>query len=81
MTSLQQNPILAKFNMGFFMPDITMCKGDSCPLKKKCFRNQAIPGKMQSYFMKAPYPDGACKFFSEIDEDQLLNNNANKPIE
>jgi hypothetical protein len=38
------------------MPDITMCKGDRCPLRDKCFRFTAIPGKhMQAYFTEIPF--------------------------
>lgn len=38
------------------MPDITMCHGDSCPIKKECYRHEAIPSEYrQSYFVLAPY--------------------------
>jgi hypothetical protein len=38
------------------MPDITMCKGDDCPLKDKCYRFLASPSEYaQSYFVDAPY--------------------------
>ncbi len=31
------------------MPDISMCKNDTCPLKKSCYRFMATPGMRQSY--------------------------------
>jgi len=37
------------------MPDITMCKGDNCPLKDQCFRYTAKPSEYQSYLPKEPY--------------------------
>jgi len=38
------------------MPDITMCQGLDCPLKKKCHRFTATPTpERQSYFIKPPY--------------------------
>lgn len=38
------------------MPDITMCSGDGCPIRKMCYRFTAIPNNMyQSFFTRAPY--------------------------
>ena len=38
------------------MPDITMCKGGDCPLKEKCYRNQAPSSSFwQAYFVMIPY--------------------------
>ena len=34
--------------------DITMCKGEGCPVKEKCKRFIAEPGMMQSYFVGIP---------------------------
>lgn len=34
--------------------DITMCKGDGCPVKERCKRFNAEPGMMQSYFVDTP---------------------------
>jgi hypothetical protein len=44
------------------MPDITMCNGDKCPMRKDCFRFTAMPsGGRQSFFLESPvriYPTG-----------------------
>ena len=40
------------------MPDITMCKGDGCNRKLRCYRYQAIPDYRQSYFFKTPIEKG-----------------------
>lgn len=38
------------------MPDISMCTGDDCPIKEKCYRFTAIPSEYrQSYFLLPPY--------------------------
>ena len=42
------------------MPDITMCNGDGCPLKRMCFRHNAKPSQRQSYFMESPYDGEKC---------------------
>jgi hypothetical protein len=37
------------------MADITMCNPTDCPIKDKCYRFTAIPGRMQQvYFVDAP---------------------------
>lgn len=39
-----------------FGNDITMCLGDGCPLKNKCYRHTAKPDEYwQSYFVTPPY--------------------------
>jgi hypothetical protein len=49
------------------MPDISMCKGGSCPMANKCYRFTATPSHWQSYLSTPPVePDGTCKFFMEI---------------
>lgn len=49
------------------MPDISMCTGEGCPLKNKCFRHKAVENEYrQSYFMVVPYKDGQCDEFWEI---------------
>ena len=36
--------------------DITMCRGDKCPRKDKCYRYTAKPSDMlQTYFVTPPY--------------------------
>lgn len=38
------------------MPDITMCKGGKCPLRKTCYRfNAPLSAFRQSYFVTPPY--------------------------
>ena len=38
------------------MPDITMCKGENCPMKETCYRYKATPNEhRQSYFIKPPF--------------------------
>jgi len=36
------------------MSDITMCKGEGCPVADTCKRFNATPGMMQSYFTETP---------------------------
>ena len=45
------------------MPDITMCKGENCPLKQTCYRYNAKPSDYQSYFMEPPVDNGKCEYF------------------
>lgn len=50
------------------MPDITMCKGKDCWQKYSCYRFNAKPDSMQSYFLNAPVDkDGNCKYYSKDD--------------
>ena len=37
------------------MPDITMCKGEGCPLADACYRYTAEPDLYQGYFIKEPW--------------------------
>lgn len=38
------------------MADITMCTGENCPIKKKCYRFTAPVSEFrQSYFFKPPF--------------------------
>ena len=38
------------------MPDITMCKGEDCPVKEYCYRYTAVPTpQWQSYFVEPPF--------------------------
>ena len=36
------------------MPDITMCEGNDCPHKEKCYRFMATPNIYQTYFAEPP---------------------------
>ncbi len=46
------------------MPDITMCRGQGCPVKNRCKRHTSKPDEhYQAYFAESPYKDGECKYF------------------
>lgn len=50
------NKAMKWFREEKIMPDITMCRGGDCPLKKKCYRFLVPPTPFwQSYFSKIPY--------------------------
>jgi hypothetical protein len=53
------------------MPDITMCRGNDCPLKHDCHRYKAKPDKMwQAYFTNIPFEKdkGKCDKYWPIDK-------------
>lgn len=54
-------------------PDITMCNGDNCPVKKKCYRYTAKPSEYQSYFIEAPFKDGKCDHYWGENQEQIWN--------
>ena len=56
------------------MADITMCKGDSCPLKDNCYRYLANASEYQYYFVEAPYKDKDCEYYWKIDKPKDLKN-------
>jgi hypothetical protein len=46
------------------MADITMCHGNDCPLKTKCYRYTAYASEYwQSIFTEVPYKDGDCQHY------------------
>lgn len=46
--------------------DITMCKGNRCPLKERCYRYLVeSDGEWQSFFVDVPYRDRTCRCFWE----------------
>lgn len=64
--------------------DGTMCKGDGCPVKSSCYRHEATPSDVQSYFVSTPgkygpVEDGLfgkqaeweCEYRIEIRDDQI----------
>ncbi len=55
------------------MPDITMCDGKECPVKKKCYRYTAKPSEYQSYFVEAPIKDGKCDYYWGENQEQIWN--------
>jgi len=53
------------------MCDISMCEGNECPLKQRCYRFTAIPNEYrQSYFIEPPYIDDECDYFWDIDNNE-----------
>lgn len=51
------------------MPDISMCKGTSCPIKDSCYRHVAKPNRyLQTYFTTPPIKDRKqCDYYWKID--------------
>lgn len=45
------------------MPDITMCRNESCELKEKCYRWTATPSRWQSYAKFENSHDEPCRDF------------------
>lgn len=63
------------------MPDIAMCKGETCTLKETCYRFLAKPNEYQTYLINPPIetlPNGdhKCDYYWKItpkeDEDNML---------
>ena len=51
------------------MADITMCKGEGCLDKDKCYRYTAPKSEYwQSMFVTAPIKDGKCEYFWNNDD-------------
>lgn len=54
--------------------DISMCQNDECPLRKQCYRYNAIPCEyMQSYAEFKPDEDGKCDHFWQITDQRTRN--------
>jgi len=49
------------------MPDISMCSGEGCELRRTCYRYNAKPNPFwQSYFKDPPVnPEGGCAYYWE----------------
>jgi hypothetical protein len=60
------------------MPDISMCMGNDCPIKENCYRYKAEPSKYQSYFMEAPYKDGDCSHYWEMEMSSKTSKKVDK---
>jgi len=57
-------------------PDITMCLGRTCPVKKHCYRYAARPDQWQSYFAEMPFEKvlgkyKKCKYFWDTRKEAL----------
>ena len=51
------------------MSDITMCKGQDCPMAKYCYRHNAKQNEYrQAWFMESPIVNGECSEFIEHKE-------------
>lgn len=52
------------------MPDYCMCKDDICPQHKTCWRFNAKPHLMQTYFFESPREGDECKYYWRMDEKE-----------
>lgn len=53
------------------MPDITMCKGEGCPIKNHCYRHIEKPSDYQSYFAESPWDGEKCEMFWSDNSQQI----------
>ena len=50
------------------MADISMCRGEGCPLKESCYRHKAKKSEYwQTYFVEVPYENGECKYYWKLE--------------
>lgn len=56
------------------MPDLTMCNGGDCPLRKTCYRYRATPSFWQSYFTAEVYDaeKKTCEYYDEVRESDII---------
>jgi len=54
--------------------DITLCKGNNCPMKEQCKRYTYKPDfpMYQSYFTGLPIKDGKCEMFWGDKADEIM---------
>lgn len=55
------------------MADITMCTGENCPVKNKCYRHTASPNVRQAYFLFPPFREGKCEMFWGEQSEFIFN--------
>jgi hypothetical protein len=48
------------------MPDISMCKNETCPKRTKCYRFMAVPNQRQSYAGFSDSEDKPCHAFAAL---------------
>ena len=60
------------------MPDISMCTGNDCSIKMKCYRYRAQPCEKQSY-IDPPKGDVRCFYWLRILPDDVLAQEELKP--
>jgi hypothetical protein len=47
-----------------------MCQNEECPLKDKCYRHEAKPDEMQSFFIDIkPDEKGECEYYWRVDNN------------
>lgn len=57
------------------MADITMCTGENCPVKDKCYRFTAVRSEyMQSQFVISPIKDGKCQYYWGENAEHIFDN-------
>ena len=62
---------LLNFNrLRFWMADITMCEGGSCPVKDHCYRHIAQTSERQNFFIEPPYSMDGCPEFLAIESKE-----------
>lgn len=54
------------------MPDVSMCVGGDCPLKKDCYRYRAIPYIRQNFFTIPPREGKECKYFWQLEKGHKI---------
>jgi hypothetical protein len=59
------------------MPDITMCDGGDCPIRKSCKRFTSKPSMRQSFFADVPFEivdnKVKCEMFWGDKSDEIFN--------
>lgn len=53
------------------VPDIAMCMGGKCPIKKDCYRYRAIPNLRQNYFTIPPI-EKECHYFWQLEKGHKI---------
>lgn len=55
------------------MPDISMCRNEDCPSKKKCFRYMATPNPYGQYYSSFEVKKGRkkCDDFMKIENGRI----------
>jgi len=57
------------------MPGISMCTGEGCEHKEKCYRHTAKPSKYQSYFSQPPMSEDGCHWYMRSEYGKENPNN------
>ncbi len=54
------------------VPDISMCVGGDCSMKKDCYRYRAIPDTIQMFFTIPPKEGKVCEYFRQIEKGHKI---------